>query len=365
VGRESWHNLDLWLLAATLLIVAYGIGAAYSATLNSPGLEDLTLRQIIYAVVGFVIMILLAFNDYRFLANLQKPLYVIAMSILAILLVIGQIHFGAQRWLDIHLFPIQPSEISKIIVIITLAKYLSDHVDVMRHFRYVIFSFLFVLPPILLIFFQPALGTSICIMVVWVGMIVGVGARFWHLGILAMGAISAIPLLWIVMQDYMRQRIFTFVNPLSDPMGAGYNVIQARIAIGAGGMWGTGFAQGSQSQLHFLRVRHTDFIFSVIGEEMGFIGAIILFVLLAFIIWRVSRAAAIARDQYGYLIAYGVASILLFQCALNIGMNLGLMPITGIPLPFISTGGSSLITFLIGLGLVQSVVVHHKRLDFQ
>jgi rod shape determining protein RodA len=365
VGRESWHNLDLWLLAATLLLVAFGVAAAHSATMNSSGLEDLTLRQVIYAAVGFVIMILLAFNDYRFLANLQKPLYVIVLAVLAVLLLIGQIRFGAQRWLDIHLFPIQPSEISKIIVIITLAKYLSDHVEVMRHFRYVIFSLLFVLPPILLIYLQPALGTSMCVFVVWIGMVIGVGARLWHLGILGFAAISAIPLLWSVMQDYMRQRIFTFVNPLSDPLGAGYNVIQARIAIGSGGMWGTGFAQGSQSQLHFLRVRHTDFIFSVIGEEMGFVGAIILFILLAFILWRISRAAAIARDQYGYLIAYGVATIILFQCALNIGMNLGLMPITGIPLPFISTGGSSLITFLIGLGLVQSVVVHHKRLDFQ
>jgi rod shape determining protein RodA len=365
VGRESWHNLDLWLLAATLLLIALGVAAAHSATMNTSGLEDLTLRQVIYAVVGFVIMILLAFNDYRFLEHLQKPLYVVVLAVLAVLLLIGQIHFGAQRWLDIHLFPIQPSELSKIIVIVTLAKYLSDHVEVMRHFRYVIFSLLFVLPPILLIYFQPALGTSMCVFVVWIGMVVGVGVRFWHLGILGFAAVSAVPLLWSVMQDYMRQRIFTFVNPLSDPLGAGYNVIQARIAIGSGGMWGTGFAQGSQSQLHFLRVRHTDFIFSVIGEEMGFVGAIILFILLAFILWRISRAAAVARDQYGYLIAYGVATIILFQCALNIGMNLGLMPITGIPLPFISTGGSSLITFLIGLGLVQSVVVHHKRLDFQ
>jgi rod shape determining protein RodA len=248
---------------------------------------------------------------------------------------------------------------------VTLATYLADHFDIMRHFQYVIFSLLFITPPILLIYFQPALGTSISIFIVWVGMIIGAGARFWHLTFLGCVAVGAMPLLWSVLKDYMRQRVYTFLNPLSDPLGAGYNVIQARIAIGSGGLWGTGFTQGSQSQLHFLRVRHTDFIFSVLGEELGFAGAVLLFILIAFILWRILRAASLSRDHFGYLIAYGVATIIFFQSALNIGMNLGMMPITGIPLPFVSSGGSSLITFLIAIGLVQSVIVHHKRLDFQ
>lgn len=363
--RESWHNLDLSLLAVTTLLVVFGVAATHSATLNTPGLEDVTYRQIVYAIIGFVIMLFLALIDYRFLENIQKPLYAFIVIVLGILFVIGQIRFGAQRWIDIQLFPIQPSELSKIIVIVTLAKYLSDHVDVMRDFRYVLFSLGFVAPPILLIYFQPALGTSICVFVVWIGMVIGVGARFLHMAILGSVALAAVPLLWTVMKDYMRQRVFMFINPLSDPLGAGYNVIQARIAIGSGGAWGTGFTQGSQSQLHFLRVRHTDFIFSVIGEELGFAGAILLFALLAFMLWRIVRAAAVSRDLFGYLIAYGVATIILFQTVVNIGMNLGLMPITGIPLPFVSAGGSSLITFLVALGFVQSIIVHRKRLDFQ
>lgn len=365
MGRETWHNLDLSLLVATIALVVFGIAAGYSATINSPGLESLTYRQIVYAIIGFILMIILAFVDYRFLENIYRPMYALVIAVLAIILAIGQIRFGAQRWIDTQLFPIQPSEIAKVFIIVVLAKYLTDNFEVMGYFRHVIFSFLFVLPPILLIYFQPALGTSISITVVWLGMIFAAGAKAWHMGLLGLAAFSALPLLWMVMRDYMRQRVYTFLNPMSDPLGAGYNVIQARIAIGSGGMWGTGFTEGTQSQLHFLRVRHTDFVFSVIGEEMGFIGAIILFILLAFVLWRVLRAANISRDPFGYLIAYGVATILFFQSVVNIGMNLGLMPITGIPLPFVSSGGSSLITFLVAIGLVQSIVVHHKRLGFQ
>lgn len=365
MGRETWHNLDLSLFVATIALVAVGIAAGYSATINSSGLEDLTYRQIAYAIIGFILMIILSFVDYRFLESIQKPLYAVLIVVLGVLLIIGQMRFGAQRWIDIRLFPIQPSEIAKIIIIVVLAKYLTDNFEVMGYVRHVIFSLLFVLPPILLIYFQPALGTSISIAIMWLGMIFAAGAKVWQLALLGVGGMTALPFLWMVMQDYMRQRIYTFLNPLGDPLGAGYNVIQARVAIGSGGMWGAGFTHGSQSQLHFLRVRHTDFIFSVVGEEMGFIGSILLFALIVFVLWRILRAASISRDHFGYLIAYGIATIIFFQSIVNIGMNLGLVPITGIPLPFVSSGGSSLITFLIGLGLVQSIIVHHKRLDFQ
>jgi rod shape determining protein RodA len=365
MGREPWHNLDLSLLVATIALVAVGIAAGYSATINSSGLEELTYRQIAYAIIGFILMIILSFVDYRFLESIQKPLYAVLIVVLGVLLIIGQMRFGAQRWIDIRLFPIQPSEIAKIIIIVVLAKYLTDSFEVMGHLRHVIFSLLFIFPPILLIYFQPALGTSISIAIVWLGMIFAAGAKVWQLALLGLGGVAVLPFLWVVLHDYMRQRVFTFLNPLSDPLGAGYNVIQARVAIGSGGIWGAGFTQGSQSQLHFLRVRHTDFIFSVVGEEMGFIGSTLLFALIVFVLWRILRAAAISRDHFGYFIAYGVATIIFFQSVVNIGMNLGLMPITGIPLPFVSSGGSSLITFLIGLGLVQSIIVHHKRLDFQ
>jgi rod shape determining protein RodA len=182
--------------------------------------------------------------------------------------------------------------------------------------------------------------------------------------VLGVVGILATPLVWMTMRDYMRQRLITFFVPMHDPLGSAYNINQARIAIGSGGWLGRGFAHGSQSQLHFLRVRHTDFTFSVLGEELGLVGTLLLIILLVIVLWRITRAAGMARDTFGYLIACGVAATLSFQAVANIAMNLGLLPTTGIPLPFISYGGSSLITFLIAEGLVQSVVMRYKKIEF-
>jgi rod shape determining protein RodA len=190
------------------------------------------------------------------------------------------------------------------------------------------------------------------------------GMRLAHLSVLGVVGILATPLVWMTMRDYMRQRLITFFVPMHDPLGSAYNINQARIAVGSGGWLGRGFAHGSQSQLHFLRVRHTDFTFSVLGEELGFVGTLLLIILLVIVLWRITRAAGMARDTFGYLIACGVAATLSFQAVASIAMNLGLLPTTGIPLPFISYGGSSLITFLIAEGLVQSVVMRYKKIEF-
>jgi rod shape determining protein RodA len=214
-----------------------------------------------------------------------------------------------------------------------------------------------------LIYLQPHLGTTIVLAVVWLIMTLMAGMRMLHLSILGFLGVLAAPVIWFRLESYMQDRLLLFLNPGRDP-AARYNIDQALISIGSGGWLGKGYASGSQSQLHFLRVRHTDFIFSVIGEEMGFAGALVLFALIAIILWRILRAASLARDSFGRLIACGVAALIFFQSSVNIGMNLSLLPVIGIPLPFISAGGSSLITLLVAQGLVQSVVMRHKKIEF-
>ncbi len=363
MDRRLWRNFDFVLLGTTILLIALGVAVIYSATMNTPDLADSPYRQIIYAVVGLGIMFTVAAIDYRFLESFQKPIYVLAVALPAIVFIVGEITHGAQRWISSR-GSVQPSELSKVLIIVALAKYLADHQEDMGRLRYVFLSILYVIPPIILIYLQPDLSTAVVLAVIWLVMVLMAGMRLVHLGMLGVVGVLATPLLWMTMKDYMRQRLITFLLPVPDPLGSAYNINQARIAIGSGGWLGRGFAHGSQSQLHFLRVRHTDFTFSVLGEELGFVGALLLIILLVIVVWRLTRAASMARDTFGYLIACGVAATFSFQAVANMAMNLDLLPTTGIPLPFISYGGSSLITFLIAEGLVQSVVMRHKKIEF-
>ncbi len=258
--------------------------------------------------------------------------------------------FGAQRWIDLQIFLFQPSELSKLLLVLVVAKYMANHQAEMTRWRHLLTSFLIVLPPVLLVYAQPDLGTSIVITASWGIMALAAGMKLRDvLIIVAVGVIVA-PLLWGSLRPYQQERIMTFLDPGRDPLGTGYNVAQARIAIGAGGFWGLGFCSGTQSQLRFLRIRQTDFIFSVIG---------------VFILFRMIRAAMLARDAYGKLIIVGLVAFLLVQSYVNLGMNLGLMPVTGIPLPFISYGGSSLLTLLLAQGVVQSVLLRHRGLRLE
>jgi rod shape determining protein RodA len=361
MDRKIWRNFDFVLLAATVLLIAFGIAMIHSATLDTPDLQDLSRRQAIWALVGLVLLLLVAAIDYRFLENLQKPLYVLIIASLLLVLLVGQTTYGAQRWLSGASF--QPSELAKVLIIVTLAQFLAQREKDIGRFRYILISIIYVAVPMALIYLQPHLGTVIVLAVVWLIMVLMAGMRLLHLGILGFVGVLATPLLWVSLEDYMRERLLLFINPAQDP-SARYNIDQALISIGSGGWLGKGYASGSQSQLHFLRVRHTDFIFSVIGEEMGFLGALVLFALIGVILWRILRAASLARDSFGRLIACGVAALIFFQSLVNVGMNLGLLPVIGIPLPFISSGGSSLITLLLAEGLVQSVVMRHRKIEF-
>ncbi|RME43733.1 MAG: rod shape-determining protein RodA [Caldilineae bacterium] len=357
-----WRKFDFVMLGIVLLLITYGVVMIYSATQSTVDLQLLWRTQLIRAAFGVGGMLVVASIDYRYYRALYLWLYGGIIALLVAVLAVGELTGGTQRWLAGG--AIQPGELAKLILIIVLAKVLSDHDGEMDRFSYLLLSLALVAVPILLIFLQPDLGTSIIIGFIWLVMALVGGMRLFHLGLLGGGVALASPVLWLAMQDYMRQRILLFLNPTANPDDY-YNVQQALISIGSGGWLGKGFGSGTQNQLRFLRVRHTDFLFSVIGEELGLVGAALLIALIVFLLWRILRVASLTDDPFGRLICVGVAAVIFFQSFVNIGVNLGLMPVTGTPLPFVSYGGSALVTFLLALGLVQSVLMRHKRLDFE
>ncbi len=359
----KWRDFDFWLLAATLLLMSTGFAMVYSATRGVEGLERLHIQQIIYGIAGLGLMFVLAALDYSILEYFRWPFYAVALLMLVAVLFKGKSIYGAQRWLELGPITFQPSEPAKILILLTLASYFAGLGEKVKSFRFLLLSIAITAIPALLIYLQPDLGTAIVLGVVWLALAWQAGARLSHLGILGLTGLLMSPLIWFSLKDYMRKRILLFLNPNLDPT-ASYNLHQAIIGLGSGGFFGKGFARGSQSQLQFLRVRHTDFIFSVIGEELGFMGALLVLALFLLVIWRLFLIASRAKDRFGALIATGVGAIILFQVMVNVGMNLGLMPVTGIPLPFISSGGSALLTFLAGEGLAQSVSMRRKKLDF-
>jgi len=361
LGPRSWRNFDALLLGATLLLNAFGVAMIHSATKGTPGLQGFALRQGIFMLVGLALMLMATMVDYHLLEVFAKPLYLLSLALLAGVLILGEITHGSRRWFDLGPILLQPSEIAKICLIVVLAKYLADRPG--DRFWNFLSSLALMALPAFLIYLEPDLGTAVALLFIWLVMVVMAGARMWHLGLLGTGGVMATPLIWLSLRDYMRQRLLLFLNPQLDP-GARYNLDQALISIGSGGWLGKGFGHGSQSQLHFLRVRHTDFIFSVVGEELGFVGASILILLLLFVLLRTLRAAYLARDDFGRLIVCGVMALLFFQSFINIGMNLGLLPTTGIPLPFMSYGGSSLVSLWAAQGLVQNVLMRRKKLEF-
>ncbi len=362
--RRIWRHFDYILLAVTITLVLFGLAIIYSSTKDSPELGNYVWDQATVAVVGLILLFVVAVFDYRLLANLQRSIYVLTIAVLAATAIYGYMQFGAQRWLSVGNVLIQPSEFAKILVIIFMAQYLASHERQIGSLRTVLVSFILVMIPVLLIYQQPDLSTSISLLVAWGVMVIMAGMRTLHLVLLGSTLLFSLPVVWFRLEGYHRERVLLFLDPSRD-VNAYYNIEQALIALGSGGWLGQGYGAGIQTQGRFLKVRHTDFVFSVVGEELGFFGALLLLALLFVLVWRMLRAATIARDAYGRLIAVGVATIIAFQAVVNIGMNLRVTPVTGIPLPFISYGRSSLLTLLIGVGLVESVVMRHRKLEFK
>lgn len=366
--RPSWRKFDVWLLFFAVALLCYGFLVIRSATLLADrSVSTQLLTQAAYAGIGLAAMAAAAFLDYRVLGAFWLPLYGGMLAILGLVLVAGKEVWGAQRWIALGPFSFQPSEMAKIVVIICLARYLASREEEIHRPKTLLVSLAMVMLPVALIYKQPDLGTSLVMLSIWFGMLFVAGAPLKWLGLALSVPFIGFPVIWGIMKDYMRRRFMTFLAPDRDPFGEGYNVIQARISVGSGGWWGRGMGNGTQTQLNFLRVQHTDFIFAVLGEEAGFLGALALLALFGALFWRCLRVARKSRDAFGRLLAGGVVSMLLFQVFVNIGMNIGLLPVTGITLPLISFGGSSLITVFICLGLLQSVLIHSqaRRYDAQ
>lgn len=370
MATKRLFGFDWLLLLLALALLGLGLLMVGSATASAARagvpLHSLPIfRQSINAAIALVAFVAASAISYRFWGTWQWLLYGAMLVTLAALLVAGNIIFGAQSWFELWSFGLQPSELAKIVLIIVLARYFADHEAQVRKGTGIIVSLLIALPFLALIFAQPDMGTAAVLAAIWLGMLFAAGLQLRHVPLFFVAAIVLAPLMWNLMRHFghMQERILTFLQPGSDPAGAGYTVEQALISVGSGGLWGKGLGQGSQSQLGFLIVRHTDFIFSVLAEELGFVGSLLLLAMLAGLILRVVRIGARAKDPFGRLITSGVATMILVQVAINVGFNLGLLPVTGLPLPLISYGGSSLITTLIGLGLVQSVSIHHQPPD--
>jgi len=365
-GRR-WRDFDVWLLLATVCVVMLGVALIYSATYTSqsdlPLQERSYFRQAMFGLSGLMFVLLLAALDYHWLGHIQWIVYAAVLGMLALVMVLGKSGFGAQSWLSAGR-GVQPSELAKVLLIVVLAKFLADHEEHLANPVWLLTSLAIMALPVYLIYKQPDFGTALVVVAIWLGLIFTAGTRPTHLIIMAAGLAVATPLMWLSLKGYMRERVLVFLNPASDFSGISYNTRQALISIGSGGWFGKGLLHGTQSQLYFLRVRHTDYVFSVLCEELGFVGALALLGLLVFILWRILRAARLARDPFGRLIACGVAVMIFFQSAVNIAVNVGLMPVTGLTLPLVSYGGSSLWATLVGIGLVESVVIHHRRLDF-
>ncbi len=365
VERQLWRYFDWPLLIVVMILCGIGIAMVYSATYTSPDLNDYWFRQLIFVCIGLVALVLIAMFDYRHLELLAPPAFVIFVGLLVAVRLFGDTQgTGSQRWINVGGTLVQPTEAGKFLLIVFMAWYLSWFRERMNSVIYLIGALILLLAPLFLIYLQPDLGMTITYAFIGGTLILVGGIRFWQLFMMVGTAAAAIPFLLGTLHGYMIERINVFLNPKANPEAA-FNINQALIAIGAGGWMGQGWAHGSQNQLHFLRVRHTDFIFSVISEELGWVGAVIVLSLLFFVVWRLLRIADKAQDHFGRLLAVGVAAIVFFQVIVNVGMNLSLVPVTGLTLPFISYGGSSLVSMMFAIGLAESVVMRHRKMEFQ
>lgn len=350
-----------------VLITLISVLVISSATHATAAGEDFhyTKMQIIWFFIGFVAMLIVISVDYHTIANLSNIIYF--LNILATVLVIvigtGKKSTGAQRWIPIGPFGLQPSEFAKLAIIITLSKYLEKKKPI-KTVKNLLPVFIHVGIPMVIVAKQPDLGTALVLIAIMFGIIFVGGLSYKLLaGIIGAGILS-VPVLWKLLRGYQKNRILVFLNPYLDPLGYGYQVIQSKIAIGSGKIFGKGLFQGTQNQLDFLPVRHTDFIFAVLGEEWGLIGGITLFLLYFGLIYYTVKVAFKARDLLGTYMAIGIATMWTFQILVNIGMNIGIMPVTGIPLPFMSYGGSSFIMNMMAAGLVINIGMRRQKILF-
>ncbi len=365
-GLRFVRKLDFVVLACTLLLAAIGLTVLYSSGIkSSQALSQLdTSRQFFYVAFGVVILLFFAKLDYRILRNYSFVLYGIMILSLVVVDFFGATRLGATRWIDIGFFQFQPSEFAKPILVIILAQHFSRYYDHINEWKYWLGSLAYIAIPLVLVLMQPDLGTGMVFGIIWLSMSVAARVRWQYLGSLLLGLVLMIPLIVPRLKPYQRQRITTFLDPTANPATTGYNVNQAIIAVGSGGWFGQGLGSGSQSQGNFLPSQHTDFIFAVLAEKLGFIGGLITLGIFGLLFLRCFWISKLSPDRFGSFMVVGLVSMLLFHVFINVGMNLGIMPVTGIPLPFISAGGSSMLVGMFGIGVIQSVYMRRKKREF-
>lgn len=373
LDRRLVRNLDGPLIVATAILILFGLVAVYSATHQLVAGDPFyyVKRQLISIVIGLVGAVLVIAWDYSHWARYARLIYLVTLGVLAVVLFVAPSISGAGRWIVIGSLQLQPAEFAKLAIIVTLAKHLSQREEDEVGLN-LFGSLLHLAPPVALVLLQPDLGTSMVFVGILIGMLYVAGLRFRVLATLllvglllfAVAAIGSAQGWLPIFKEYQLKRLLVFIDPYSDRTGAGWNVIQSMIAIGSGGFFGKGLFGGLQTQLNFVPARHTDFIFSVIGEEMGFLGAFLLLGAYLYFLLRGVRLITYAKDSFGVLLITGVLTMIFVHVVVNVGMTLGVMPVTGLPLPFASVGGTSLISNLMGVAIILNVHMRRHKILF-
>jgi rod shape determining protein RodA len=360
---QFFKNYDWYLFGATLFLVAMGLATLYSATTEYT-LGSVAIKQSINAGIGLLGLLIISRIDYRVYKSYSAILYIGIIIMLLAVKVFGFTVNAAQSWIDLGFFQLQPSTLAQLLMILILAKYFSENYEEMHRPKAIIKSVIYTGIPVALIAWQPDFGSALVVIVVWGAMLLASNAKRIYLWILAALGVAALPVVWSFLAEYQKDRVYTFLNPTADPIGAGWNVNQSMIAVGSGQFWGRGLGHGTQSQLNFIPEKHTDFIFAMIAEEMGFFGVMVLLSLFLLLFFRIFKISLLARDFFGTYLAVGFMAMLFIHVLINVGMNVGLMPVTGIPLPFISYGGTAIVVNLAAVGVLLSIYRKYKKIDF-
>ncbi len=368
---SAWRAFDWQLSVYALMLMTFGLVMAYSNSAHDGGSPlawgTTFTRGALWAVIAVGVFIAATLFDYKWLKTFAWPLYAVNLGLLGLSLLIGDGVGNSSRWITIPVIGMQFqfSELAKILMIIVLARYLSSRESKLDSLSAILGAGLLMAPAVGLVMLQPDLGTSLVLFAILAGMLFMSGASLRWLLLLGAAVVAAVPFAWnFVLHDYQKARLLSFLDPAADPQGSGYHLLQSQIAVGSGGLLGRGLTNGTQSQLDYLPVQTTDFVFAILAEELGFLGALVVFALFVALIWRILASAWKARDPFGTLFGAGLASMILFQLLVNVGMVIGIMPITGIPLIFITHGGASLITIALGLGILQSINLRQTRAEW-
>ena len=354
---RDWRHFDVQLLLYVLLLIAIGLAVGYSTGFNAPvrgGMAE-TTKTLIWASIGLTVFFVAAGVDYQWLRTLVVPIYLAVIGLLVLTTLVGTSLFGAQMSVTVAGLDFQFSEVGKVLMISVLATYLAGRRERVGRLSTILVAGALMALPTYLVYDQPDLGTALVFVAILAGMLFMAGASLGWLGLMTGAIVAAAPLVVGMLAEYQRQRLFCFLDPSADPQGACYQLIQSLNAVGSGGWLGRGLTVGGEELRSYLPVQTSDFIFAVLAEDLGFVGGVLLLVLFGLLLWRILLIGWQARDALGMLIAVGLAAMILFQVVINVGMAIGVMPVTGIPLPLVSYGGSSMVSLLFGLGILQSV----------